>query len=100
MNRDDVLRIAREAGGDHDDGVYLFMIDELERFAALVAAAEREACAELCDRLHEWDPPCADCGGEIRNRLRKRHAGSCSNQNVLKPDGAYEGAEECGCNND
>jgi hypothetical protein len=49
MNRDDVLRMAREAGGDHDDGVYLFMIDELERFAALVAAAEREACAKVCE---------------------------------------------------
>jgi len=24
-------------------------IDELERFAALVAAAEREACAQVCD---------------------------------------------------
>lgn len=26
-----------------------------------------------------------------------RHAGSCSNQNVLNPVGAYVGVEECGC---
>lgn len=26
-----------------------------------------------------------------------KHASSCSNQNVLHPWGAYEGAEECGC---
>lgn len=27
-------------------------IEELEAFAALVAAAEREACAKVCDDLH------------------------------------------------
>ena len=26
-----------------------------------------------------------------------KHSGSCSNQNVLHPLGAYEGVEECGC---
>jgi hypothetical protein len=28
----------------------------------------------------------------------RRHANSCSNQNVLDPLGAYKGVEECGCN--
>lgn len=28
---------------------------------------------------------------------RRKHAGSCSNQNVLDPEGAYKGVEECGC---
>jgi hypothetical protein len=47
MNRDDIIRMAREAGfsTDHDD-VWItdgFWLKELERFAALVAAAEREA---------------------------------------------------------
>ena len=45
MTRDDIIRMAREASG-HD-----FMgqrtIEFAERFAALVAAAEREACAKL-----------------------------------------------------
>lgn len=27
-----------------------------------------------------------------------RHAGSCSNQNVLDPLGAYKGVKACGCN--
>jgi hypothetical protein len=27
-----------------------------------------------------------------------RHSGSCSNQNVLNPDGAFVGAATCGCN--
>lgn len=45
MNRDDITRMAREAGFvgfDGDNG-------SLRRFAALVAAAEREACLALHD---------------------------------------------------
>ena len=60
MNRDDIIAMAREAGFVIDDKARqhqpncIFhthhMVDELlERFAALVAAAEREACAQLCD---------------------------------------------------
>ena len=59
MNRDDILRMAREAGfqtllpDEHIDGnggVYVGdddIAEFLERFAALVAAAEREACAQI-----------------------------------------------------
>ena len=47
MTRDDIIRMAREAKAwdliDHDG------IAALERFAALVAAAEREACAKVCE---------------------------------------------------
>ena len=41
MTREDIIRMAREAGisQDHAQGMTLF----LERFAALVASAEREA---------------------------------------------------------
>ncbi len=42
MNRDDIIRMARESGYDPRFNSELFNI---ERFAALVAAAEREACA-------------------------------------------------------
>ena len=45
MNRDDIIRMAREAGFvgfDGDNG-------SLRRFATLVAAAEREACAQLAE---------------------------------------------------
>jgi hypothetical protein len=45
MNREDIIRMAREA--------HLVMYDydhpSLERFAALVAAAEREECAQLAE---------------------------------------------------
>ena len=55
MNREDIIRMAREAGckpfrsPEHWDDVQVFATpDVLERFAALVAAAEREACASIC----------------------------------------------------
>jgi len=72
MTRDDIIRIAREALGDWDEDVWLFLDDELERFAALVAAAEREACAELCDSHGD------DYLGDLiraRGEQPKRHPG-------------------------
>ena len=49
MTREDIIKFAREAGFA-DDGVPVIKIFLLERFAALVATAEREACAALADR--------------------------------------------------
>lgn len=49
MTRDDIIRMAREAGA-HEKHLVMYMdFDDLERFAALVEAAEREACAKVCD---------------------------------------------------
>ena len=49
----DIIRMAREAGGypaaTTDRALLLFSESHLERFAALVAAAENEACAKVCD---------------------------------------------------
>ena len=58
MTRDDIIRMAREAGMEQDDENFFspsheeidVHITDLERFAALVAAAEREACAKACER--------------------------------------------------
>jgi hypothetical protein len=54
MNRDDIIRMAREAEAwslvDHDG------ITALERFAALVAAAERERIR--WDSIHSCHPEC------------------------------------------
>ncbi len=51
MTRDDIIRMAQEAGFCHDinNGIYLCAPMHIERFAALVAAAEREACAKVCE---------------------------------------------------
>ena len=50
MNREDIIRLAEEAG--ISIGAFSGRYQrQLERFAALVAAAEREACAKLCEAL-------------------------------------------------
>ena len=51
MTKDDIIRMALEAGGVIYEVDYCFEIQNLERFAALIAAAEREVCAELCESL-------------------------------------------------
>jgi hypothetical protein len=56
MTRDDIIRMAREAGFNVEQGFLLRVtgIDEdLERFAALVAAAERERNDAYIKSLHE-----------------------------------------------
>jgi len=81
MNRDDIIRMAREAGyielakeagweyADDDHG-----FEPLWHFAVLVAAAEREACAKVCeenaddDTEGEWDSACINCAYHVRAR--------------------------------
>ena len=64
MTKDEIIRMAREAGFLIDTHAQKYqpncilsthgLIDEnLQRFANLVAAAEREACAKLCDDLDD-----------------------------------------------
>ena len=48
MNRDDIIRMYKKANGWSPEG-FDSTVDELERFANLVAAAEREACARACE---------------------------------------------------
>jgi hypothetical protein len=46
MDREDIIRMAREAGLAY--GSDEKPLGSVTRFAALVAAAEREACASIC----------------------------------------------------
>ena len=69
MNREDIIRMAQEAkfateewgDGLHHVCVFNFqgseteITEELERFAALVASAEREACAKVADGWPDYD---------------------------------------------
>jgi hypothetical protein len=81
MTRDDIMRMSREAV-TKDDGGYFSTYEYLERFAALVAAAEREACAKVCDAAakkmdDEGEGPTGyiswvyDCATAIRARGNK-----------------------------
>lgn len=68
MNHDDIICMAREAGYDPDDGgVFKFDEFNIERFAALVAAAERDACAEFVKEKFQ-EPSIATA---IRMRVQK-----------------------------
>lgn len=60
MTRDDIIRMAIKCQlvtTSNRDGIYA---DALERFAALVAAHEREACAAVCEKLPETFKIAAD----------------------------------------
>ena len=52
MDREDIIRMARECQFAHYyESGDLVAMPQLERFAALVAAHEREACAKVCEEL-------------------------------------------------
>jgi putative NIF3 family GTP cyclohydrolase 1 type 2 len=56
MNKEDIIRMAREACDqapreDWNSTAWVFGDETLERFAALVAAAERRACVKVCEEL-------------------------------------------------
>ena len=57
MNREDIIRMAREAGAmfDHMTWVERDLEPVFERFSTLVAAAEREACAKVLDDMASRD---------------------------------------------
>ncbi len=62
MKRDDIIKLTREAGG------FDVTPEFLERFANLVAAAEREACAEEADKWSIGN----DTAAAIARALRRR----------------------------
>jgi hypothetical protein len=51
MNREDIIRMAREAQSVYATETWTFSLsaNQLERFAALVAAHEREECAKVAE---------------------------------------------------
>jgi hypothetical protein len=78
MNRDDVTRMAREAGALQIgfnktimQSEYSMFAHELERFAALVAAAEREAVCRIVTGLCVSDNNAEEINRAIRARGEK-----------------------------
>ena len=84
MNREDIIRIAQECQFAHYyESGDLVAMPQLERFAALVAKHEREACAKVCEGLGvhpalnvfnggpEWYKHGKDCAVAIRARGEK-----------------------------
>lgn len=56
MTRGELFALAKQAGGRFDGSDWRFACDfddeNLARFAALVAAKEREACAQVCENFN------------------------------------------------
>jgi len=83
MNREEILLVAKQSGvrlASYSDTVDHRNVypHELERFAKLVAAHEREACAKACEELlsavstgDEHMDGVADCLDTIRARGEK-----------------------------
>jgi hypothetical protein len=80
MTQDDIKKLAIEASdikAETWSGGMDMTWDEIERFAELVAAVEREACAALCFQIwNKWMdekdttpfPDAEDCAAAIRAR--------------------------------
>ena len=74
MISDDIIRLAREAGWTQYSLLHAVEVQRLETFAALVAAAEREACAKVCEDYTDRYAGCEDEGHgyEIAAAIRAR----------------------------
>ena len=72
MTREDIMRMA-EASGVEDSLLYEHWrcnLESMTKFANLVASAEREACAKVCEDLDAWnmDDPASTAAEAIRAR--------------------------------
>ena len=84
MTRDDIIKMAREAGATVSSfhGRFVMYPDDIERFAALVAAHERKACIEIIEtyRIPVGNSPSGELAcewtyralHEIRDDIRAR----------------------------
>jgi hypothetical protein len=66
VTRDDIIRLARDAG--LTGLVEADVIENFERFAALVSANEREQCADICDQHSTCEGIAQKCAAAIRAR--------------------------------
>jgi hypothetical protein len=69
MTREDIIRMAKECGNWSGQTVEMNDVG-LERFASLVAAAEREACAKVCDDWPNGRDDVYSIGVAIRARSK------------------------------
>lgn len=83
MTREEIIALAKEAGFCYEDGrlndgveTAADFFPELIRFANLIATAEREACARMCELLrpskreydHRFYDACTASAAVIRTR--------------------------------
>jgi len=83
MKQDEIIEMAREAGFEIENGMFdakavcvdgVSITRELEAFAKLVSAKEREACAKVCEAMPTYvgrnnavtQSSAQDCANAIR----------------------------------
>jgi hypothetical protein len=81
----DIIRMAREAG--YGEAMSDLHSPALTRFAALVAAAEREACAKTAGEFAQkwWSIHCAS--NKHMETTRKAHDDFCALQTAIRARG-------------
>ena len=71
MTQDEIIKMAWDSGAyTHRITAWGFSLENLERFAAAIAAKEREACAKVCEEagtVEQWDGL-----SEAADRIRAR----------------------------
>jgi len=77
MKQEDILRMAREAGFKIIENMICVegweISPYMQRFAALVAAAERKACAKVCDEVLKKDGNWTPTGHRFATAIRARN---------------------------
>ena len=69
MNKEDIIRMAKECGLlDINYEIGEWDIHEVTSFASLIASAEREACAKVCEDSVEY------AGNTLAQAIRARGA--------------------------
>ena len=76
MTKEDIIRMVRKASNNSEftyvpelnDDLVCIYIDELEKFAKLVAKHEREACAKIAENMG----PCGFTGESSATAIRAR----------------------------
>jgi len=63
MNREEIFKLIEDNG--------LTLHGDIEHFAALVASAEREACANLCEQ-HGYEHYCGNVTDKLAETIRAR----------------------------
>lgn len=69
MSPNEIIAMARDANPEHD---LTAMLPFLRRFAAMVAAKEREACAQVCEGFKQGNSATYIDDG-LGRHVRRRH---------------------------
>ena len=67
MKREEVLELAKQAGGE-DWGIFRDFMPEVEKLAALIVERERERAAMICHQCKDWEYASEEIAYRILNQ--------------------------------